>query len=185
MIRFRFILVISFIWASLSMSGQKYFSKGAQISFFSDTPMEKIEAHSKSAVAVLDSETGQLEFSVLVKSFHFEKALMEEHFNENYMETPKFPKATFKGKITDMSKVNFQKKGTYPVKVSGDLTMHGVTQKISTNGVLSTDGTGVSCQSEFDVAIADYGIEVPAVVRESIAKNVSIKVSAQLQPLKK
>jgi polyisoprenoid-binding protein YceI len=164
---------------------QKYFSKNAQISFFSDTPMEKIEAHSKSAVAVLDTGSGQMEFSVLIKSFHFEKALMEEHFNENYMETPKFPKATFKGKITDMSKVDFGKKGSYNVQVSGDLTMHGVTKKVNTSGILTTDGAGVSCQSEFVVAIADYGIEVPAVVRESIAKNVSIKVSAQLLPLKK
>lgn len=178
-------IVFSLLGTSSFLSAQKYYSKGAQISFFSDTPMEKIEAHSRSAVSVLDSETGQMEFSVLVKSFHFDKALMEEHFNENYMESPKFPKATFKGKIADISKVNFQKKGTYPVNVSGDLSMHGVTQKISTDGILSTDGTGVGCQSEFAVAIADYGIEVPAVVRESIAKNVTIKVSAQLQPLKK
>ena len=164
---------------------QKYFTKGATISFFSDTPMEKIEAHSKSAVAVLDKETGQLEFSVLVKSFHFDKALMQEHFNENYMESHKFPKSTFKGKINDLSKVNFDKKGKYAVKVNGELTMHGVTQKIVNEAFIIIDDKGIQCQSEFEVAVADYNIAIPAVVREQIAKSVKIKVAATLNLLKK
>lgn len=164
---------------------QKHFTKSGSISFYSDTPMEKIEAHSKSAVAVLDTESGNFEFSVLIKSFHFDRALMEEHFNENYMETSQYPKSTFKGKITNLSQVNFSKKGTYSVKVSGDLNMHGVTKNITTDGTLKIDDKGIHCYSEFIIAVADYKIVVPALVRESIAKNVTIKVSAPLNPLKK
>ena len=167
-----------------SGQAQKYFTKSGQISFYSDTPLEKIEAHSKTAVAVVDTETGNLEFSVLVKSFHFEKALMEEHFNENYMESHKYPKAVFKGKILDISKLNFSKDGNFSVKVSGQLTMHGVTKDIATAGSITVKGNEVICLSEFDVAVADYKIEIPTLVKDNIAKSVKIKINASLQPLK-
>jgi hypothetical protein len=91
-------------------NGQKYFTKTGTISFFSETPMEKIEAQTKSANCVLDASTGKLEFAVLIKSFQFEKALMQEHFNENYMESTKFPKSTFKGQLDNFSSIDLSKK---------------------------------------------------------------------------
>jgi polyisoprenoid-binding protein YceI len=185
MIRILFTLILCSFLLAPNMIAQKYFTKGGHISFYSDTPLEKIEAHSKSAVAVLDTDSGQMEFSVLIKSFHFEKALMEEHFNENYMETPKYPKSTFKGKIQDLIRVNFDKKGTYPVKVVGELTMHGVSNKVTTDGKIIINDKGIECHSEFNVAVADYKISIPAVVKDSIAKTVKITVKADLSPLKK
>ncbi len=185
MVRIIFILTLIPFLGTSNLIGQKYFTKSGLISFYSDTPIEKIEALSKSAVAVLDTESGQIEFSVLIKSFHFEKALMEEHFNENYMETPKYPKSTFKGQVQDLSKVNFKKKGSYPIKVIGDLTMHGVTKKVTADGKINVTENEIECLSEFNVAVADYKISIPSVVRESIAKSVKITVKAQLVPLKK
>lgn len=183
MIRF---LLISAIAAGLfhpSLSAQKFFTKAGQISFYSDTPMEKIEAHNNKAVSVLDTESGAMEFSVLIKGFQFEKALMQEHFNENYMESNTYPKSLFKGKITNMSAVNLQSDGTYDVTVAGELTIHGVTQSVETTGTMTVaDGT-LSAQSSFEVAVADYEIEIPKVVADNIAKVVRIDVTLDYQPL--
>ena len=86
---------------SSALLGQKYFTKDGKVSFYSDALMEKIEAHNTKAASVIDAENGQMEFAVLIKAFQFEKALMQEHFNENYMESSTYPKASFKGKIED------------------------------------------------------------------------------------
>ena len=177
------VLFIFFICLSSAVA-QKYFTKTGEISFYSKAPLENIEAHSKTAVAVLDTESGNLEFSVLIKSFQFEKALMQEHFNENYMESHKFPKAIFKGKIEDFQKVDLTKNGNHTVKVSGQLTIHGVTKDISTEGNIVLKNDEIQCKAEFYVAVADYNIVIPSVVRDNIAKNVKIKVNANLQPLK-
>ena len=159
-----------------NVSAQKFYTKSGQISFYSDTPMEKIEAHNYKAVSVLDTESGAMEFSVLIKGFQFEKALMQEHFNENYMESNAFPKSTFKGKITNLDGINFSTDGTYEVNVAGDLTIHGVTQAVETTGKLTVQDGSLSAFSSFEVAVADYGIEIPKVVAENIAKIVKIDV---------
>ena len=164
--------------------GQKYFTKSGKISFFSDAPLEKIEAHNTSATAVFDASTGQMEFAVLIKAFQFEKALMQEHFNENYMESGKYPKSTFKGKFSDPSAVNWDKPGTYPVKVTGDLTIHGVTNPVTADGtIVIGNDKKIKATSKFEVAVADYKIEIPKVVRDNIAKIVTIDVNLDLQPL--
>src|SRR4030095_1374411 len=111
---------------SITASAQnRLLTRNGSISFYSKAPLENIEANAQTAVSVLDKKTGQLEFSVLIKSFAFEKALMQEHFNENYLESDKFPKSVFKGRIEDVSKVNFGEDGKYNVVVTGDLTIHG------------------------------------------------------------
>src|SRR6476661_8884814 len=93
-----FILIIS-----SSLSAQKIYTKNASITFFSKSPLENIDAKNNQVMSVLNTETGEMQFSVIIKAFHFQKALMEEHFNENYLESGKFPKATFKGNVTDVS----------------------------------------------------------------------------------
>ena len=95
------------------MAQDKYFTKSGHISFFSSTPMENIEGNNTTASSVLDARSGKMEFAVLMKAFKFEKALMEEHFNENYVESGKYPKATFAGAITNFSGVDLKKNGTY------------------------------------------------------------------------
>jgi|SRR6185436_9192932 len=163
----------------------KYFTRDGNISFYSDAPLEKIEAHNSKAASVLDPATGNIEFSVLMKGFEFEKALMQEHFNENYVESTKFPKALFKGKVEDISKVDFTKDGVYPVKVSGDLTLHGVTRPVSTAGTIEIKDGKITAKSEFTILNQDYDIQIPKLVSEKVAKEVKILVDISYQELGK
>jgi polyisoprenoid-binding protein YceI len=173
----RIILSAVTIFIFCSASAQKYFTKNGNISFFSATSMENIKADNNQVMSVLNITTGELQFSLLIKNFHFKKALMEEHFNENYLESDKFPKSTFKGTITDISKVNFSKDGNYPVTASGDLVMHGVTQKITTGGKISISGGKITGTTVFKLTLADYNISIPKVVETNISKTIEITVN--------
>jgi hypothetical protein len=166
-----------------SANAQKYMTKNGFIGFFSHTPMEDIKGDNNQVASVLDIATGEIVFQALVKSFHFEKALMEEHFNENYMESEKFPKAIFKGKITNLADVNFTKTGIYEVTVQGDLTIHNVTNKVSTKGSLEVVTSGINANAKFKVVPEDYKIEIPGVVREKINKDLEVTVVMKYTPL--
>lgn len=175
----KIILSAAVLFLSIAAAAQeRVLTKTGKISFYSKTPMEDIEAHNKNAVSVLDKTTGQLEFSVLMKGFEFRKALMQEHFNENYVESDKFPKATFKGKITDLSKINFSKNGTYTVPVTGNLTIHGETNEITTNAVITVQDGVLNSSAEFSVRPEEYKISIPGLVREKISKSLRITVNA-------
>ena len=160
----------------------KYFTRDGHIDFFSSTPVEDIRANNNKVTCVLDTETGNIEFSVLMKAFEFKKALMEEHFNENYVESEQFPKALFKGKIINIKKVDFSKKGVYPVAVEGKLTIHGITHDIKLNGNIEITDDGLKTKSEFIVSPEDYGIEIPGIVKEKISSELVITVDALLKP---
>ncbi|RMF02974.1 MAG: YceI family protein, partial [Bacteroidetes bacterium] len=110
---------------------------------------------------------------------------MQEHFNENYMESSTYPKATFKGKIDESTPVDWGRDGQYEVSVSGDLTIHGVTKPVTVTGTMEVKDGQILAQSTFVVAVADYGIEIPAVVADNIAKEVEITVDVVLQALNK
>ena len=176
------IIIVLLLSAQLAF-GQKYYSKTGKISFYSDAPMEKIEATNTTASTVLDASTGNIEWAVLIQGFKFEKALMQEHFNENYMESGTYPKAKFKGKVDNISTVDFKKDGVYNVDVSGQMEIHGVTKPVSAKGVITVKGGNISAKSKFSVAVADYGIVIPKVVAENIAKNVEINVQADYQTM--
>lgn len=180
---FSIIILTGFVLTNVN--AQKYFTRDGNINFVSDAPLEKIEAKNNNATSVLDAETGKLEFAVLVKAFHFEKALMQEHFNENYMESSKFPKAIFKGKIENFDEVDIAKGGTYDVKVNGELNIHGVTQPISVDGKLKIDGDNIVAKSSFSIKVEDYGIKIPNVVKDNVASKVDIMVDLSYQPFKR
>jgi polyisoprenoid-binding protein YceI len=167
----------------LSASGQKYMTKTGFISFFSHTPMEDIKGDNNQVASVIDISTGEMVFQVLIKSFHFEKTLLEEHFNENYMESDKFPKASFKGKITNLSAVDFKKNGSYEVQVEGDLTIRDVPKKISAKGILEVVSGGINANAKFIIAPEDFNIEIPSVVRENIAKTIEVTVTMKYSPV--
>ena len=122
-------------------------------------------------------------FQALIKSFHFDRALMEEHFNENYMESDKIPKSVFKGKITNLSAVDFSKPGTYNVTVEGDLTIHDVTNKISTKGTIEVVNGGINANSKFKIVPEDYKIKIPGVVRDKIDKTLEVTVTMKYTPI--
>ncbi|MBK5272683.1 MAG: YceI family protein [Bacteroidia bacterium] len=166
--------------------GQKYFTKIGKINFdaTSSSSPEKIEGVNKTVTCVLDSKTGNIQFAVLMKGFEFEKALMEEHFNENYMESDKFPKAEFKGIIENTDKVDCTKDGVYPAIVKGKITMHGETKDIEAEGKLMIQNGKVNVNAEFKVLLADFKISIPGLVADKISKIAKVSVACSLEPLK-
>ncbi|MDH4058701.1 MAG: YceI family protein [Cyclobacteriaceae bacterium] len=175
---FSFLMLIS----SVSFTQSVYMTRSGQISFFSKTALENIDAVNNEVTSLLNPETGEIVFAVLIKSFHFERALMEEHFNENYMESDKIPKSTFQGKITNLSNIDFKKEGTYPASVEGDLTIHGVKQHISTSGNLKIEKGKIHTICSFIVKLSDYKIEIPSIVSDKIAETLEIKVNCNYEP---
>lgn len=180
------IITIALIGISAICTAQeKYFTRNGTVEFFSSTPVEDIKAENYNVTAVLDTESGAVEFSLLMKSFNFKKALMQEHFNENYVESDKFPKATFKGQITNPGEIDFAKDGSYSAKVKGNMTIHGETRPVETDGTVEVKDGKVITVSKFMVAPEDYGIEIPGVVRDKIAKEIEVTVNTELEPLKR
>ncbi len=170
---------------NLSAQNQKFFSKDANIAFDANSPLEKIEGKNNKGTVIIDAATGKVEAAVLVKGFHFKSALMEEHFNENYMESGKFPKAVFAGQIADFKNINLKKDGVYPVVVKGSMTMHGVTKPVEAKGSVTVKGGALTnAQAAFKVLMADYNIAIPAAVKDKIAKEAKIDINAALLPLK-
>ncbi|TGE21150.1 YceI family protein [Hymenobacter metallicola] len=179
------LLLIPLLLAA-SQSGQaqgKFMTKTGRVTFFSTSIIEDIEARNTAAAAVLDLATAQLAFSVPIKEFLFKRTLMQEHFNENYMESNKFPKATFTGHFVGLNAAELQEAGTHNVKVEGELTVHGVTHHVSVPGTLELKNNQLLAFALFSVAPADYGIEIPLLVRENIAKIVSIRVGLTCDPV--
>lgn len=179
----RIVLIIIVVLLSLPSGAQKYMTRNGYIGFYSHTALEDIKGDNNQVASVLDIATGGIVFQVLVKSFHFDKALMEEHFNENYMESEKFPKSTFNGKITNLSEIDFSKSGTYEVTVEGDLTIHGVTNKVTAKGTLEVRSDGISASSRFPLVPEDYKIEIPGLVRNNIAKSMEVTVTMKYEPM--
>jgi polyisoprenoid-binding protein YceI len=177
-----FSLVIVCCVALTASAQKKYFTKKAKVSFYAESPAEKIEAHNSRGTSVMDASTGALEFSVLISGFEFEKAKMQEHFNESYLESAKFPKATFKGKITDMTAVDLKKDGDYTVTVEGDLTIHGKTKKISTKATISVKGGKISASCTFSILLKDYDVKPASGMGEDVKLVVKV---AEYEELKK
>ncbi|MBL7740037.1 MAG: YceI family protein [Chitinophagaceae bacterium] len=173
------------LFAASSLPAQdKYFTKSGKIVFSSKTSMENIEAHNKSVTCVLDTKTGNMQFALLMKGFEFEKALMQEHFNENYAESHKFPKAEFKGQVINNNEISYTKDGNYTAKVKGKLTIHGETKEVETQGTITVKGGRIETDAVFHVTLADYKIEIPALVKDNISKTVSVTIDCTLDLLK-
>ncbi len=176
------ILAIMLLTASM-VNAQKYMTKGGTIKFSSETPMEKIEGVNRQVNSALDFTTGNFVFKVLIRGFEFEKALLQEHFNENYMESEKFPNSTFNGKITNIKDVNLAKDGIYKVVAEGDLSMHGVTNKVKVNGTLEVKGGKVLGKAVFNASPKDYNIAIPKAVIKNISEAIEVDVNISLDKL--
>lgn len=160
----------------------KFIAKNAYISFYSSTPLEDILGESNEVVTILDSENGEVVFQALMTTFHFKRALMEEHFNENYIESVKFPKTKFKGKIEGFTK-DMLKAPVANIKITGQLSVHGVEKTITVPGTLGLENGKLVASSKFKVTPEDYGITIPSLVREKIGKEMEVTVKANYLPL--
>lgn len=153
---------------------QKYKSDSSYVHFFSDAPMEDIEATNENGQSAFDLETGEIVFSIPIASFEFEKSLMQAHFNENYLESDKYPKATFVGHISGYSKNTNLKQKAY---AKGLLTMHGVEKEIEVAGELVLQESGASMHAKFPIKLSDYQVKIPKVVFYNIAEAVDVTIN--------
>ena len=166
-------VLVCFLLINNLKAQDRYLTKQGTISFFSHSPVEDIEAVNNQVLSIVDIETGDVAISVLMKSFMFEKSLMQEHFNENYVESDKFPKAKFKGKIIDFENLENKNK----VSIQGDLTIHGITKEVKVDANIEIDNDNLVLNGVFTVLVADYQIKIPSVVKNNIAKTIEITFS--------
>jgi len=155
----------------------------SSIKFYSDAPIADVSATTQSISGAVNVQTKKVFFKVAITSFHFENAKMEEHFNENYMESGKFPNAQFDGVIVDQ--IDLSKEGQYTVSVKGNLQIHGVTKEVTIPGSITVKDGKIWAFSKFQVKVADYNITVPSAVSQHIAENVDITVNLTMVPYKK
>ena len=174
--------LILFLSTIVGYSQGLYKAVDGDISFFSETPMENIDAVNKDVKALINTKTGDVAFMATNVGFHFEKPLMEEHFNENYMESDKYKVSVFKGKIVE--KVDYTSNGSHKVTVKGTLNVHGVEQERTIAGeVVIADGK-ITVKSEFDMKVKDHKIKVPKLVVKNIAETVKVTVNLNFEPKK-
>lgn len=157
-----------------------YIADSCKISFFSETPVENIDATNKAAKPILNTATGDIQVKIVNTAFVFPKPLMQEHFNENYMESEKYPNTVFKGKINE--KIDYTKDGVNNVTVTGKLDMHGVTKEITIKGTVTVKGAVLLLNTSFMIHIADYNIKIPSLVVKNIAEDVTVKLNATMKP---
>jgi hypothetical protein len=178
----KIIMLVALIGLSISANAQIYRTSNGKIDFFSKTPVEDIEAQSKTTVVLLNTKTNDVVFQVLNTSFEFPNKLMQEHFNEKYMESEKFPNSTFSGKINET--IDYTKDGTYDVTVTGKLNIHGVEQVRTINGKVNIKGESIQLISDFKVKVADHKVDVPKLITAKIAEQIDVHVDATLTPRK-
>jgi polyisoprenoid-binding protein YceI len=171
----RFILLWSLVLGNWSLAtAQTFITQAGETSFFSETPVENISATNKKVRSAINPATGDVVVTMQMTDFQFPNKLMQEHFNENYVESEKYPAATFRGRLTEP--VDFTKAGTYDVVAKGSFTLHGVSQERTLKGKLTVEpGQKLTLLSDFSVALKDHAIEVPTLVFVKVAQVISVK----------
>ena len=168
---------------AVSFSQKKRTTTSATINFDATTSLDKLpKAENKTTVASLNTKNGDVAFEAIVKNFTFGNPKIQEHFNTaGWMDSDKFPKATFKGKITNVADVNFKADGTYSATVTGNLTMHGVTKPVTATASVVVSGKTVTTTSDFSIKVADYGINGPAIGAGKVSTDPKISVVAEFK----
>lgn len=168
---------------TLAFAQKKQTTTSATIIFDATTSLDKLpKADNKTVVASLDTKTGNLAFESVIKSFTFSNPKMQEHFNgDKWMDSDKFATATFNGKITNLSSVNFKKDGTYNANVTGDLSLHGITKPVTTVASIIVLGKTISTTTNFSVKLADYGVNGGAIAAGKVATEPKISVIADFK----
>jgi len=166
------LLVILITSCFSTVAQEQYFTRQGYVSFYSHTPVEDIKADNNQVLSILDFETGEIAITMLMKSFTFEKALMQEHFNENYVESDKYPKAFFSGTITNLDAI---KNGDVTLAIiHGDLTIKDATHPTVIESRIIVEQGSITLRGKFMVTVADYNIRIPAIVRRNIAREVEV-----------
>ena len=173
LILFAFVFGLVLLCPAMAFS-QRYSTRNAFVGFYSKTALEYIKAENNQVFAIIEPATKKLAFSLLVKGFIFAKELMQEHFNENYVESDKYPKANFTGTYT--GDVDLNKDGVYKVMVKGELNLHNVTKPVETPATLEVKAGHLIGVTEFKAKPEDYNIPIPSIVRDKIDKDIQVKI---------
>jgi len=177
------LFTLTLLLTAMAVQGQdRYLTRTGHIKFFSHAPLEDIEAHNNKVLSIVDLAKGQVAVDMLIKAFEFEKKLMQEHFNENYMESDKHPKSTFKGTFDVPAGLKSMEDGSYEVDVTGDLSVHGVTKPLNTKATLTVAGGKLSGGLVFKVKVKDHDIKIPKVVVRNIADEVEVTATFDFEP---
>ena len=174
-------ILLALLFIGFQSKAQLFMTTNGEVSIFSKTPMENIDAVNKSVSSIINTATNEVAVQMRITNFVFPNKLMQEHFNENYLESEKFPSATFKGKIKET--VDLTVAGTYPITASGTATIHGVTRPIDLKGTIISTGTSLALTCAFEVKLVDYKVDIPKIVFAKIAE--VIKVSSKINYTKK
>lgn len=165
---------------SLHGAAQKFVTETSHVSFYSHAAIEDIRAENKKASGIFNSDTGEIAFSIPINEFQFEKSLMQEHFNEKYMESDKYPKGTFQGKIVGYNKAAAE---VQQVKASGKLTIHGVTRDVEIPGTIEKKSDGkLEMKAKFIVKLVDYKVKIPELLWNKVAEQVEVTVDFAFKP---
>ncbi|WP_175402829.1 YceI family protein [Mangrovivirga cuniculi] len=159
---------------SVSSQAQKYVERDGEVHFYSKAPVEDIEAHSEKGQSIVDVGSNRIAFEVPIKSFQFEKDLMQEHFNENYMESDKYPKATFSGTFSGF---DINASGKQNVKASGEIFIHGVREKWNAEGKMRVENGKIYLETTFFVLLETFDIEKPKVLFYNIADKIEVNLN--------
>lgn len=177
------ILVFAVVLSAAVTFAQKKTTTSATINFDATTSLDALpKAENKTSIASLDTKTGAIAFETIIKSFSFSNPMMQEHFNgERWMNSNKYPTATFKGKITNIAEVNFDKDAVYTANVEGDLTMHGETKPVKTKASITIKDKAINATAEFTVSVADFKIDGGAIAAGKVAKEPKVSVVADFK----
>ena len=175
---------VTILMVSFKPAPEKWVSSKTHVKFFSSTPAEDIEAGNYKTVSTITTNSGEVVFSVPMQSFEFEKSQMQKHFNQDkFLDTKKFPKAKFTGKITNLSKIKWEEDGTYNTLISGELSIKGISKTYNEEGSITISGNSVSVNSTFHVTLADHGIAFEdGKPSTNVAKNVEVTLIAEYLP---
>jgi len=168
----------------IAYSQSKYYTRTGRILFYSKASIEDITAVNNQASCIYETKTNRLIANVLISAFEFEKSLMQKHFNENYLESEKFPKATFKGKLNDLHGINFVGTWSKIIEFEGDLSIHGITKQMKSNANIQFSNGVMSVSTEFYILLNDFNIKVPSTVINNISEKILVKVNFKLNELK-
>ena len=172
-------LWVLFLVVALNASAQRYVAEQSSITFFSDATIEDIQAVNTKSAGMFDSQTSDLVFSVSIREFQFHKKLMQQHFNDKYMESDKYPKATFSGKLAGY---NQSGTGTQSVQAKGKLLIHGVTNDVVISGTVESAEGKIIMKSKFIIKLEDYKIKIPQLMWQNIAEQVEVTVDFTYKP---
>ncbi len=176
----KLIILSTLMITGLLSYSQVYLTRNGFIGFYSRTPLEDIKGENNQVYAIVDVGKMNLAFTSLLKGFIFPKELMQEHFNENYVESDKYPKASFSGTFT--GNLDVSKDGQYPVMVKGMLSLHNTTKEIEVPATLEVKGGTLSGQSQFEIRPEDFRIDIPSVVKDKIAKEITVTIKVDCKP---